>query len=356
MKHEAVKPSAIRLECSSICQLRCPCCVDERNAEDQVVGTGFLKLAHFKQVIDQNNWVAEIELSNRGEIFLNPELREILKYAHDEGVTLTAGNGANLNHIEDDVLEAIVRYRLRNITCSIDGATNETYQRYRIGGDFNRVIDNIKKINSYKNLYRSKSPHLTWQFVIFGHNEREIPLARQMAADLNMTFRLKLSWDPNFSPVRDKALVARELASGSTSIEEYRQEHGAEYMQELMCSQLWVEPTVNWDGKILGCCANYWAEFGGNAFRDGLWAAVNSEKMRYARGMLLGKNPARPDIACTRCRQYRTMKENNKWMRAPHIPHERRAKPRIGSVWHRLFPSLRRNLLEDMRDKKREMG
>lgn len=332
MKHYTVKPSTIRLECSSICQLRCPCCVIERNAEEQVIGNGFLKLSHFKQVVDQNDWVAGIELSNRGEIFLNPEFLDIMRYADHQGVALFAGNGVNLNHVEDDVLEGLIKYRFRDMTCSIDGATDETYQNYRVGGDLNRVIDNIRKINFFKGLYRSELPILTWQFVIFGHNEHEISHARKMAADLNMNFRLKLSWDPNFSPVRDKGLVARELESGSTSIEEFRQEYGVEYMQELMCSQLWVEPTINWDGKVLGCCANYWAEFGTNAFTDGLLAAINSEKMRYARGMLLGEKPARAEIACTQCRQYRTMKANNKWMKPPHIPQERRTKSVIGPV------------------------
>jgi hypothetical protein len=70
------------------------------------------------------------------------------------------------------------------------------------------------------------------------------------------------------------------------------------------CLQLWNLPQINWDGKMLGCCRNYWGDFGGNAFRDGLTAAVMSEKMTYARQMLMGEKPPREDIPCTTCDLY----------------------------------------------------
>ena len=52
-------------------------------------------------------------------------------------------------------------------------------------------------------------------------------------------------------------------------------------------------PQINWDGKVLGCCVNHRGDFGGNAFRDGLTASVNTEQIQYARAMLLGHAPPR---------------------------------------------------------------
>lgn len=54
----------------------------------------------------------------------------------------------NLNTVADDVLEGLVRYRLRTITCSIDGASRETYAIYRRHGDYDTVLGNIRKINA----------------------------------------------------------------------------------------------------------------------------------------------------------------------------------------------------------------
>jgi MoaA/NifB/PqqE/SkfB family radical SAM enzyme len=306
-----VKPTQIRLETSSFCQLRCPACPTANKQIQPVIGSGFLKLRDFQKLVDENPWVKQIELSNYGEIFLNPEILSILKYAHEHGVVVSAANGSNLNNVKAEVLEGVVKYQVRAITCSIDGASQEVYQIYRVGGNFETVIENIKKINSYKEKYQSEYPHLNWQYVVFGHNEHEIPAARQMAQDLGMRFSLKLSWDSDLAPVEDHSLVREEL--GALSREEYQQTHGTLYRQ--VCHQLWDQPQINWDGKMLGCCANFWGDFGGNAFTDGLLNSINSEKMAYAREMLVGKQVAREGIPCTTCSIYEVMKSEGLWVK-----------------------------------------
>jgi hypothetical protein len=68
-----------------------------------------------------------------------------------------------------------------------------SYRKYRVRSNFDTVIRNIETINSYKSLYQSEFPHLIWQFVVFGHNEKEIPVAREMGAKLGMEFFTKLT-------------------------------------------------------------------------------------------------------------------------------------------------------------------
>jgi MoaA/NifB/PqqE/SkfB family radical SAM enzyme len=306
-------PRRIQLEASSHCQLRCPSCPTTSRAIQPAVGSGFLKLADFKKLLDANPQLQHIELSNYGEIFLNPELLGMLEYAYHRGMALSAGNGANLNRVRPDVLDGIVKYRLRRITCSIDGATAGTYRKYRVRGNFNAVIANIREINRLKAAYGSPYPELVWQYIVFGHNEHEIPDARRLAGELGMGFYLKLSWDNELSPPRDDDALRREL--GVASREEFKQRHGVDYMQKI-CTQLWNSPQINWDGKVLGCCRNFWGDFGANAFTDGLVESVNSEKMQYARDMLTGARPARDDIPCTTCEIYLGMRARGTWFRA----------------------------------------
>ncbi len=66
---------------------------------------------------------------------------------------------------------------------------------------------------------------------------------------------------------------------------------------------------------MLGCCRNFWGDFGANAFKEGLLPAVNSEKMQYARGMLTGSKPEREDIPCTTCEIYLDMKAKQHWLK-----------------------------------------
>jgi MoaA/NifB/PqqE/SkfB family radical SAM enzyme len=313
-----MKPAKIRVEASSFCQLSCPSCPMSNKAVHSAIGKGFLKWRDFKKLLDANPWVRQVEISNYGEIFLNPDLLEIIKYAHGQNVALNARNGANFNNVKAEVLEGLVKYRFRSLVCSIDGASAETYGVYRVGGSFEAVMENIKKINLYKKMYQSEYPQLIWQFIVFGHNEHEIPLARELASDLGMGFQLKLSWDSKFSPVRNHEFVRKEV--GAASRDEYRKKYGVDYMYEI-CHELWDEPQINWDGKVLGCSRNFWGDFGGNAFEDGLLNSFNSEKIRYARGMLMGKKAARLDIPCATCNIYAGIKAEGRWLkRQPSLP------------------------------------
>ena len=234
--------------------------------------------------------IRHVELANYGEVFLNPKIAEIFRIGYERGVSLTIGTGANLNNCRDEALDALVKYGVRAMTCSIDGASQSTYEIYRREGNFDTVIENIKKINFYKRKYLSVFPLLRWQYVIFGHNEHEIHAARDLAKQLGMKFSPKLSWDSGFSPVRDVDLVKRETGLKVVSRKEHADKTQAVYMSRI-CEQLWDLPQVNFDGRMLGCCVNYWAPFAGNAFDD-LGAAVNSEQMNESRAMLSGQIPA----------------------------------------------------------------
>lgn len=273
-----------------------------------------MKLSDFRKLLDENPWIREIELSNYGEIFLNPELSAIMREAFDRDVRLYADNGVNLNRVNECLLEDLVRFKFQSMACSIDGASCETYRVYRVGGNFETVIENIKTINRLKEKHRSKYPYLLWQFVVFGHNEHEIPTARKLARELGMDFRLKLSWDMNFSPVRDRQFVMKQFGLRAATRKEFKQVYGVDYCQPY-CNELWDLPQVNWNGELLGCSRNFWGDFGGNAFESGLVNVLNDEKIEYARDMLVGKRAARADIPCTTCEIYMGMKRNQRWLK-----------------------------------------
>lgn len=303
----------LRIEASSFCQLRCPSCPTTAGAIHPTVSSGYLRFDDFRTLIDNNPSIGSVELSNYGEALLNPQLIEILKYAHFKSVAVTFRNGVNLNHCKDELLESLVKYHVRELNCSIDGASQETYRVYRVRGDFDTVIGNIERINHFKRVYNSEFPRLSWQFIIFGHNDHEIPIAREMAAFLGMTFNCKISWDAKFSPIRHKEFVRAQTGEHAVTRREYEELHGRKYAAEI-CQQLWDEPQINWNGKNLGCCRNFWGDFGGNAFTDGLTACLRHEKMSYARNMLRGRSPPRDDIPCSTCEMYHAMHSRSDWI------------------------------------------
>jgi len=190
-------PISICLEVCSLCQLDCPDCHMRKKDSNCIVGNGYLKFNDFKKFIEKNPYIERVEISFCGEIFLNPELPEIIKYANEKEIQLTAFNGVNFNTISDEMLEMLVKYKFTGLTFSIDGASPETYSIYRRKGDFKKVIDNIKKLNTYKKMYKSKYPVLKWQYIVFEHNRHEIEQAIKISKELGTYIYFKAPWHDN---------------------------------------------------------------------------------------------------------------------------------------------------------------
>lgn len=308
----STRPKRLRIEASSACNLRCPSCPTTTGHIHPAVGTGVLTIENFRRLLDQNPCVEKIELSNYGEVFLNPNLVAILRTAYERNVRITLNNGVNLNRCSEAMLEALVKYGVWSMTCSIDGASQETYEVYRVRGSFDRVLAHIDIINKHKRRLGRSKPTLCWQFVVMGHNQHEIAKARHMATERGMEFKPKLTWDDGFSPLRDAEAVRKILGHPPTRdawVEEYGKTFG-----EDVCLQLWQQPQVNWDGKLLGCCFNFWGDFGGNVFEQGLESALDSGKMVRAKQMLHGTLPPDPDIPCATCSKYYARRQHGRWI------------------------------------------
>ena len=313
-------PKRVRIEASSKCQLDCVMCYMRMDAEGVENGCklGNLKFSDFKKFVDEND-IESVEISNHGEIFLNPELDKIIEYAYEKGIELNAGNGVNLNYLPKGMAETLVRCKFQSIVVSIDGATQETYKQYRVRGDLDKVIKNIEEINFYKKKYKSEFPILTWKFIVFGHNEHEIPLVKKMAKKLKMEVEFTPNCYPEYSPLKNEKKVIKQTGMITTDLAPHvmLEQYNNNQSNWFYCAFLWEEPQINWDGKILGCCSLYNDDFGGNAFKDGYLKAMNHAKMIYAKNMLTHKAPPAEGIPCTDCYAYIDLRETGCYMISP---------------------------------------
>ncbi len=302
-------PSAIRLEICTFCQLQCPLC--SRFGGSYVLGQGYLRSKIFTRFVDQNPYIRKVGLANQGEVFLNPDLPKILESANERKIRTSINGGANLNHASEAALDALVKFQTEIVRCAIDGATHESYAKYRIGGNLKTVIRNIQKLNACKDRYQSSMPRLIWQFIVFGHNEHEVERAALLAKMLKMEFQLRLNKNPQVMPVKDRKGLRKMIGCADRS--EYAKKFKRSYIGGT-CLSLWKRPQINWDGKLLGCPCNTWGFYSENVFEKDLMKHLNNDKMRYARLMLMGKKPPRKDIPCVRCHAFKTMEAYGTWI------------------------------------------
>ena len=314
-------PTKVRIDASTHCQLKCPDCSGHgKNDPNRIIGKGYLKFSDFKNFLDSHTYIKSIELASFGELFLNPELVKILEYAHKKNVSLTANGGVNFNTASDEVIEALVKYKLKSMAIGIDGTSQEVYSVYRVGGNYDHVIANIRKLNAFKEKHGTELPKLTWQFVIMHHNENDVVSAKKLAGQLKMNIKFKLTWNQSYVP-QNAEMLMQETGLTSLSRGEYQQKSSEQYLSKI-CHQLWKQPVINWDGRLLGCCVAAYKDFGVNVFMTGLETALSTDSFKYAKQLLQGKIQHDADdvikfknnIPCLDCRFYHNMHKHSAYV------------------------------------------
>ena len=313
-----IDPVKARLDISTVCQLRCVLCPTEENNGRAFLKSGTMSHSEFTRFLDHNPTIEAVELAGAGEALLNPDLPEILKSAYERGVATSLGGGVNMNDASDEALEALVRYKTTRIRVAVDGVTEETYRKYRVGGNLRKVLANIEKINEFKQKYQFELPELLLQFILFGHNEHELEKVFMLGRMLKMKVFIRLNRYPDRLAVRDRQRI-RELM-GCADRGEFLKSKGIQYCRDV-CLGLWNSPQINWDGRLLGCGHNSRIAFAEYALDETFLKEINNDRMQYARRMLLGDAPPRDDIPCSACDFYEQISERDLW----YTPEEIRA-------------------------------
>ena len=140
--------------------------------------------------------------------------------------------------------------RFSKIIISLDGTSQESYEKYRVGGNYNKVIDGIRNLKKAKLKLNSKYPRIVIQFLVFKHNEHEIPNIRSLAKDLKVD-KLELKTAQIYSNrflelVPQNKKYSRYLFSGS--------EYVIKKKIKNRCFRIWSVMVITWDTKLIPCC------------------------------------------------------------------------------------------------------
>ena len=173
-------PRAIQMDASSHCQLACPVCPTATGLTLPVLGAGHLKVADFERLLSDNPEIREVELSNYGEMFLNPQLPDLLACAYERQVVVSGSNGVNLNFASEAALNAVVKYRVRPHLFDRWGDAGNllTVPGQRPPGPRSATCGPNPGVATARPI-RISAARLA--IVAAGHNEHEIELARAMA-------------------------------------------------------------------------------------------------------------------------------------------------------------------------------
>lgn len=248
-------PTIAYIDPSNICPLSCPLCPTGNKS-----GThpkGLMSFETFQKVYDQiGRFLYELHLYNWGEPLLNHSIVEMIQYSkqqYNPKIIISS----NLSGISDEWAKKIVLSGVDAINVSIDGIHQSTYEKYRVGGKLDQVLETLKNMALIKKNYDLKKPLLRWQFIPMKHNEIEIDSARNLARTLGVDFRVhrvRLNvCDFDKKNIEQTIKDQKEWMPQNKKYIRLKKKKGLENI----CNFLWDRVVFNWDGSILPCCKIY---------------------------------------------------------------------------------------------------
>lgn len=108
----------------------------------------------------------------------------MVEYATSKGLSVRINS--NLNRTTSVQARLMVESGLEELLVDLDGATQETYERYRIGGKLALVVGNVRQIVEVKRQLKSPLPLITARTLLTRHNESEVPHIKALAWNLGV--------------------------------------------------------------------------------------------------------------------------------------------------------------------------
>lgn len=253
--HVFAYPFWLTIDPSSICSLKCPFCPtgQNRNSREKTI----MAFDNFKKIIDElGPYLVHIDFCNWGEPFFNKDIFRMIEYAKQYQIDTKVDT--NLTLLDEGSAENLILSGLDKLIVSIDGLTEQTYSQYRIGGNFNQVISNLRLLLKKRNELKRDNPYISWQFLVFRHNEHEIEGVKEKAKELGVdhvgitkAFIGNKEWIP-----QNRIYSNYDLDKLNGSGEKIKLTSDFfNHPETLFCDWLWEGITVNANGSVSPCCS-----------------------------------------------------------------------------------------------------
>ena len=239
-------PLQVDYELLYACNLRCPICIMSLPAEERRRwGDPQEKLSidTVKELLREGaaHGQAAAGLNGICEPLLHPDLPEIIRLARSHGLVDVMFNTNGLL-LDQHLSRELISSGLTRIMISIDAATKSTYDRLRVGSDFERVCENVRKFVEIREQMKSVLPIVRVSFCVTSLNEHELD-----------------DFIASWGPVVDFFSIQHY---GNTFYGQYADQHSGLFPSHYLydpgetprCAQPWKRAMVRHNGDVIPCC------------------------------------------------------------------------------------------------------
>jgi len=264
-------PLYLVLEQQYRCNLRCPMCIlgqKEKNkyqpAAELMSDELFFRVMEEARAHD----CPSISMNNTEEPLLNKKWLERIEAAREYGfIDIMMNTNATL--LDGQTAEKLVDSGLTRLLIGLDGASKETYERVRVGADFEVVVGNIRRFLKIRQEKGSPLPALRLSFVVTDLNRGE-----------KDDFVAEWVDEVDYLALQEYISVPGEGAAEATAGPTRPQPEVYD------CDQPFNRLTIRPDGQVLPCCSWYGYQMPlgrlgpHHSLRD-LWHSTAMNKLRH---------------------------------------------------------------------------
>ncbi len=222
-------PLFLDIEVTNLCNYRCSFCAT--TYLNKSMKRGIIDPNIVKRIIDEgaDKGLCGVKFNDRGEPLLCKELPDYVLYAKKKGLMDVYFN-TNGFLMDKKASRWIIESGLDRISISIEGTTAEVYEKYRNGGNFERVLANVSNLRALKERLGMDAPKIRIQTVLLD----------ELKSGLDEYARFWSQFADEVCYIDYKEEANSELRGNIRGI-------------EWACHQLWQRMVVWWDGTILPC-------------------------------------------------------------------------------------------------------
>ncbi len=233
-------PQSYFLELTDHCNLRCSMCNFHSPAVVPTRKKGFMdtglavRLLHEIDGLNRDHGIPWVALHGAGEPLLHKDLRAIIgKTAH---LRLSTGFLTNGMLLGEDMSKGLIDAGLSWIGFSIDGTVRETFNKYRCGAEYDRVVRNALAF-----IERARVSRPDLKILV------NMTVQEEMREDVPrfIDFWLPLADEVSVSPCRPVGTRDNILVREAPPIE------------RIPCYMLFTMLVVFWDGSVGLCCEDW---------------------------------------------------------------------------------------------------
>jgi len=231
-------PIQLDFELNYSCNFSCPMCTWNAESTAKFGKDKWFPFEVWKEVIDESipKGLKAIRLNHINEPLIRQDITKFIKYAREAGI-LDIYFSTNGSLLSEKMSRNLIESGLMRLQISLDAATEDTYKKIRIGGDFNKIMDNIDNFLRIRKELNSNLPTLRVNFVKTELNISELDMFKEM-------------WEG-----KADFIGIQNLLGVVESFDKSKKENYIPLKDDFKCSQPFQHLTLRSNGHILPCCS-----------------------------------------------------------------------------------------------------